>query len=113
MRRVLIGEFESILWLGLREVLTEKGCDVVAEATSANHMMDRMVEARADVVVIDMDAEDGQELIGTISQAYPSVTLIALSMATPAMKVYPSSNHEESYVSELNPGRLIQAVTEH
>ena len=112
MKRVLIGQFGSIVRLGLRELLeSEDGCDVVAEENGDDRVLDRLLYALPDVVVLDLDDEPGAaQLVNAITSGFPAVTVIACSSQRPAMRVFPSFHHGESYLSELSPELLIEAV---
>jgi DNA-binding NarL/FixJ family response regulator len=112
VKRVLIGQFGSIVRLGLRELLeNEDGCDVVAEESGEDEVLDRLLAALPDVVVLDLDDEPGAaHLVRTITSGFPAVTIIACSSQRPAMQVFPSFHRGESYTSELSPELLIEAV---
>ena len=110
MPRVLIGDFGAIARLGLREFLDEQGFEVVAEDTEAERIIDRLTEFRPDVVVVDLDNDDGTDLASRISSDFPAVKVIACSSEEPTMRVYPPFHWGESYLSELTPSLLAETV---
>lgn len=112
MKRVLIGEFGSIVRLGLRELLeAEESCDVVAEDNGGDAVMERLISALPDVVVLDLDGGDGAAaLVDEITTDFPAVTIIACSSDQPRMKVFPPFHRGESYTAPLSRDLLIEAV---
>lgn len=112
MKRVLIGEFGSIVRLGLRELLeADDGCDVVAEDSGTQAVMDRLLDALPDVVVLDLDDGNGAAtLVEEITTDFPAVKIIACSSEQPRMKVFPPFHRGESYTAPLSRELLIEAV---
>lgn len=111
MPRVLIGDFGAIARLGLREFLDEEGFDLVAEegGTGAD-VLARLTEVRPDVVVIDLDDEDGLANAERIVSEFPAVKVIACSSREPKMRVFPPFHHGESYLSPLSRTLLAETV---
>jgi len=107
---VLIGDFGAIARLGLREFLDEQGFEVVAEEEAADNLMDRVTEARPEVVVLNLDQQGDLDVAARIAAYFPAVKVIACSSKEPTMRVYPPFHHGESYVSELSRDLLAQAV---
>lgn len=65
---MLIGDFGVIAQLGLLNILAELKFDMVAEKTDPERFLDRVREVGPDVVVLDLDAEEGPELARSIAQ---------------------------------------------
>ena len=87
MTRVLIGDFGSVLRLGLKELLDEEGFDVVAESTVSLGTLDRLVQSLPDIVVLELEA--GVGLATRIARDYPAVKVIACSSVEPRMRIFP------------------------
>ena len=110
MPRVLIGDFGAIARMGLREFLDKEGFTVVAEAGGTQTVLDQLTQLRPDVVVVDLDADEGVDVAAHIASQFPAVKVIACSSDQPTMRVFPPFHHGESYVSELSPELLAEAV---
>lgn len=109
--RVLIGGMGAITRLGLREYFEDGGVDVVAEEVDTGQVLERMVEALPDVVVLDLDAVESAEIARSLALQFPSVKVIACSGLQPAMRVFPPFHRGESYDVPLDAASLIDAVT--
>ena len=98
--------------LGLRELIgSADGCDVVAEPTDEEGIMDRLLEARPDVVLLDLEeGRSSNRLARAISSGFPAVMVIACSSDEPKMRVFPPYHHGESYVARLSPEALLETV---
>lgn len=110
MPRVLMGEFDAVVRLGLREIFDRDGSDVTTDETATSNILDRLVETLPDVVLLDLDNDGIDELARQIACRYPAVKVIACSSAKPAMRIFPPFHHGESYVSDLSPALLVDAV---
>lgn len=108
MRRVLMGDFSALHRLGLQEILRCDGIELV-ETTGAD-VVDRLVEALPDVIVLDLDQRDVLDLVRRIVYLFPSVTVVACSSAQPLMRVFPPLHYGESYTTELDPALLASVV---
>jgi DNA-binding NarL/FixJ family response regulator len=108
--RVLIGDFGAIARLGLQRFRDEEGFEVVAEPGASQGLLDRLAEASPDVVVIDLDEEAASALAAWVASRFPAVKVIACSSREPLMRVYPPFHRGESYVCELSPRLLAEAV---
>jgi CheY-like chemotaxis protein len=105
-----MGDFGAILRLGLWEILEGTGRDLVTEVSATAELMERLVATVPDVVVLDMDTEGIEELAARIAQDYPAVKIIACSSVAPVMRIFPPFHHGESYLSDLSPDLLVEAV---
>src|SRR5688500_5944348 len=79
MRRVLIGDFGVVARMGLRGLLDEEGLEVLEAAEMRPGITPRPGQIQPDVVLLDLDAEDGPELAVRISSAFPAMKVIACS----------------------------------
>lgn len=110
MRRVLLGHFGNIVRLGLDELLRDEGCEVVAEDDMGDALVDRLVNALPDVVVLDLDDRNGQETARAISAAFPAVKVVAFSADGSTMQIFPAFHRGESYSVQLSPEVLLETV---
>lgn len=110
MRRVLLGHFGNIVRLGLDELLREQGCEVVADDGQGEALVDRLVNALPDVVVLDLDDQDGGDTARAISAAFPAVKVVAFSADGLTMQIFPAFHRGESYAVELSPEVLLETV---
>lgn len=110
MARVLLGDFGAIVRLGLRDVLEERQA-LVAEDAPADEILARLVGFMPDAVVLDLDVADTPHLAQRICERFPAVTIIACSSQRPEMRIFPPFHHGESYISELTPVSLVEAVS--
>jgi CheY-like chemotaxis protein len=108
MTRVLMGNFSALHRLGFEEILRGDGIELV-ETTDAD-VVDRLVEALPDVVVLDLDQHDVLELVHRIVHQFPTVKVVACSSAHPMMRIFPPLHYGESYTTELEPALLTSAI---
>jgi AmiR/NasT family two-component response regulator len=99
MRRVLIGDFGVVARMGLRGLLDEEGLEVLEAAEMRPGITPRPGQIQPDVVLLDLDAEDGPELAVRISSAFPAMKVIACSSDEPIMRVFPPFHYGESYIA--------------
>ena len=109
MARVLLGDFGAIVRLGLWDIFEERA-DLVTEETATSDIVESMLVMLPDVVVLDLDTAGVEELARRIAVDFPAVKVIACSSARPEMKVFPPFHHGESYLAELDPTLLVEAV---
>ncbi len=108
MRRVLVGDFAALQQLGYRDLLLTEGMEVVE--TAGHDVVDRLVEAVPDAVLLDGDGEGSWELVDRIVHDFPSVTVITCSSQSPTMRVFPPQHYGESYTTRLEPALLTSAI---
>jgi DNA-binding NarL/FixJ family response regulator len=107
MSRVLIGEFNPVMRLGLRDLLTEAGCEVVAEDINDDYdLVDRLSYTLPDVLLLDLDDE---ELARAVSVAYPGIKVIACAPSGESMRIFPRFHHGESFLTTMSVEFLIDA----
>jgi hypothetical protein len=107
--RVLIGEFGAIFRAGLADLLAEAGCDILPDDGASGGILERLVDCKPDVVILDLDRPGVEEVARSLSTVRPAVTVIACSSAAMEMRVYPPFHGGESYLSHLSPDRLVRA----
>jgi len=108
--RVLIGDFGAIVRLGLREIFDAEELDLVAEEAVTGDILERLVAALPDVVMLDLDTDGAEALALHIAREFPAVKVIACSSMRPTMRVFPPFHYGESYLATLSPAVLVDAV---
>lgn len=96
--------------MGLGEMLREGGCELVAEEATDDRLVERLVGALPDIVMLDLGTDRGDELARAISAAFPSVKVIAFSVDRHVMQVYPPFHRGEYYTAALDTDRLAETI---
>ena len=108
MTRVLMGDFEALHRLGLEQILRVDGIELVD--TRGSDVLDRLLEALPDVIVLDLDKGTTVDLVRVIVHRFPAVKIVACSSSHPTMRVFPPLHYGEFYESELDAALLTSAV---
>lgn len=108
MTRVLIGDFAAVQQLGYRDLLLSEGLEVLE--AEGHDLVEVLVEALPDVVVLDSDDEASPRLVDRIVHEFPAVKVITCSSQQPTMRVFPPQHYGESYSSPLEPALLTSAI---
>jgi DNA-binding NarL/FixJ family response regulator len=108
MTRVLMGDFEALHRLGLEQILRVDGIELVD--TAGTNVLDRLLEALPDVIVLDLDKQSTGALVREIVHRYPRVKVVACSSQEPMMRIFPPLHYGEFYESDLDPALLTSAV---
>ena len=104
-----MGDFDALYRLGFTDILTADGAVRLLEARAPD-LVDRLLEALPDVVVLDEDKSDTVGLVQRIVHEFPSIRVIACSSERPTMRIFPAFHHGESYTSPLEPALLQREV---
>lgn len=108
MTRVLIDQFDSIMGLGLRELLEGDGVEVLDQESGP--VLDRLSSRLPDVVVIDLDAEDAAVQAEMICRRYPTIQVIGCSATGTRMRVFPRFSQGDSFTVLLSPEEFKKAI---
>jgi DNA-binding NarL/FixJ family response regulator len=108
MRRVLMGDFDAIYRLGFQDILSSQAVELIE--ASAVGVLDRLVEARPDVVVLDQEKADTDGLVQRIVHDFPAIRVITCSSGKPVMRIFPSFHRGESYTRPLEPALFEREV---
>ena len=104
MIRVLVADDHTLVRAGMVRILTESGlCEVVAEASDGREAVDRAIETRPHVVVLDitMPRLNGIELTKRIRQELPHTSVILISSYTEdAYRLMASDSGADAFVSK-------------
>lgn len=86
--RVLLGDLEPIMVVGLRRVLAEDGFDVVGAEEDYERIVAAAERLRPDVVVLDLDAAGGEGLGREIRLASPGTKVVLWARNESVMEVH-------------------------
>ena len=84
--RVLLGNLEPVVRLGMARALEEQGCEVVGGDT-AGDVVSQAQLLRPDAVVLDLDHGSSQELVLLVQSASPRSKLILWTRDEDVMEV--------------------------
>jgi DNA-binding NarL/FixJ family response regulator len=107
--RVLINDFDTIVGLGLRDVLTDRGCEVVTGRATLTPAM--LADLRPDAIVVDMDDTEVTAAAEALIDEFPGIRIVECSSAQPVMRVFPAYRFGKSLDLPLDPDTLYDAVT--
>jgi hypothetical protein len=109
MTRVLISAFDTIVGLGLCDLLVDRGCEVLTNHRSLTPEL--IDDLRPDALIVDMDdcavSAAAEELI----DRYPGIPIVQCSSASPVMRVFPAYRFGKSIDLPLSAESLVSAVT--
>lgn len=101
MRRVLVGDFDALYRLGFSDILASKAVEMIGP--TADGVLDTLVAARPDVVVLDQEKDDTEDLVRRIVHDFPAIRVITCSSGHPTMRIFPAFHRGESYSRPLEP----------
>lgn len=83
-KKVIITDDSKFMRDTLRQILSENGCEVIAEAADGNELMDILKIKKADLVILDvkMPKMDGVEALKLIRRDYPDMKVMMCSAIT-------------------------------
>jgi DNA-binding NarL/FixJ family response regulator len=108
MTRVLMGDFEALHRLGLEQILRVDGIELVD--TDGGEVLDRLLEALPDVIVLDLDKVSTGDIVRVIVHRFPRVKVVACSSQHPLMRIFPPLHYGEFYETDLDAALLTSAV---
>ena len=106
--RVLLGELEPMVRVGMTRVLVEGGADVLPEADGRDGVVDRAAAELPDVVVL---AEWAYSLGEAVRRAAPAAKVIVWSSDETSMTVYDPGAVTPRRVSSAAPEALVEELS--
>src|SRR4051794_9691293 len=85
MVTVALGEFGAVLRLGLRAVLADAGCRVLADGASGDELAALLRSRRVDAVLLSLDAATGDG--PRLARRHPDARVIECSAERPVMRL--------------------------
>jgi DNA-binding NarL/FixJ family response regulator len=77
----MLVEASEALRIGLSMIFSlDRSLEIVAEADSAQHVLQLVAEHAPDVVVLDVDMQDGDDTVAQLAQAHPNVRIVVLTI---------------------------------
>jgi chemotaxis response regulator CheB len=108
VRRILFGDFGGVVRAGFDDVLRGQRVEVLRR--DGRDLLDGLLDALPDVVVLDLDAAATQGLVDRLVREFPALKVVVCSSCRPLMRVYPPFHHGESYQVPLEPDALMSAL---
>ncbi len=108
MTRVLISEFESIVGLGLCDLLIDRGCEVLTNRRSLTAEL--IDDLRPDALIVDMDDRAASAAAEQLIGRFPGIPIVQCSSANPVMRVFPAYRFGKSIDLPLSAESLVSAV---
>ncbi len=113
--RVYITDDHQIVRRGIRQLLsTEKGIEVIGEASNGKEAIADMEKLKPDIVLMDlvMPVMDGIEAIRQIKAGYPSIQILVLTSFATDDKVFPAikAGALGYLIKDTSPDELINAI---
>ncbi len=112
--RVMLVDDHAIVREGLRNLLTQPGIEVIAEAECGNEAISRVAELQPDVMLLDirMKNGDGLQCLPGIKAASPTTAVIMLTTyANPGYLARAIEGGAAGYLSkETDPDQIVRAV---
>jgi AmiR/NasT family two-component response regulator len=91
--RILLGNLEPIMLVGLCRVLAEEGMNVVGQEQALDQILGEAKRLQPDVIVLDLDSARGTSLTDAVRRAAPMAKLILWARDETLMEVLdPSSD---------------------
>lgn len=117
MTSILVADDHEMIRQGVRSVLESKaGWTVCAEATTGQEAVDKALELKPDVVVMDfaMPGLNGLEATRLIRQAFPQTEVVILTMHdSDQLALATWDAGARAYVSKTDVGRTLVSAVEH
>ena len=97
--RILLGNLEPIMLVGLRRVLSEEGMDVVGQQQAPDEILGEAERLQPDVIVLDLDSARGGSLAGGLRRVAPDAKLIFWARDETLMEVLDPSSSDVRVVA--------------
>ena len=85
--RVLLGNLEPLVRIGMARALHDYGCELVGDPNGSADIVGQAEHLRPDAVVLDLDHAQSQQLVRLVQSASPSTKLILWARDEDVMEV--------------------------
>ena len=109
--RILLGNLEPMMLIGLRRVLAEEGMLVVGEEQAADQILDEAERLQPDIIVLDLDSTHGAQLTEDVRSVAPTAKLIFWARDETLMEVLDPSARNARVVAPTAPEELRGELT--
>jgi len=111
--RVLLGNLDPMLLVGLRRVLDEDGVDVVGQEPTPRGVVAQAGRLQPDVVLLDLDRVAGEDLGHQIQDVAPRAKVILWASDETLMEILDPSTDDTRLVAIAGSGELRHELTSH
>lgn len=101
--RILLGNLEPIMLVGLRRVLDEEGVDVVGQEQAIDQILGEAERLQPDVILLDLDTGRGGTVTEDVRRAAPNAKLIFWARDETLMEVLDPSCIDARVVAVTAP----------
>ena len=108
--RILLGNLEPIMLVGLRRLFAEEGVDVVGQEHALERLLDEAARLQPDVIVLDLDSAGGM-LAAAVRRAAPKAKLIFWARDETLMEVLDPASSDSRVVALAAPAGLHSELT--
>ena len=109
--RILLGNLEPIMLVGLRGVLSEEGMDVVGQEQAHDQILEKAARLQPDVIVLDLDSPRRGTLTDGIRRVAPNAKVVFWARDETLMEVLDPSAIDARVVALTAPARLRVELT--
>ena len=109
--RIIIGNLEPILALGLNRVLSEDGLEVLAQESDAARIVTEAGRLEPDAVVLDLNHEEAASVAHRVRRASPSTKVVLWARDETVMEILDPSSDSARLVAVSGPKDLSNELT--
>lgn len=109
--RILLGNLEPIMLVGLRRVLDEAGLEVVGQEHLPDRILGEAARLQPDVIVLDLDSARGGTLAEAAHRVAPKAKLIFWARDETLMEVVDPAAGDSRVVALAAPAGLHRELT--
>jgi DNA-binding NarL/FixJ family response regulator len=108
--RVLLGNLEPVVRLGMGAVLAEDGIEVIGEETRPQAIVLLAGQLRPDAVVLDLEQVESRELGARVRAAAPDTTVVFWTRDEHTMEVIAPGGDAPRRIADPAPDELRSAL---
>jgi len=109
--RIIIGNLEPILALGLNRVLSEDGLEVLAQESDAARIVTEAGRLVPDAVVLDLNHEEAATVARRVRRASPATKVVLWARDETVMEILDPSSDSARLVAVSGPKDLSNELT--
>jgi DNA-binding NarL/FixJ family response regulator len=109
--RVLLGNLEPMVRLGMSTVLAEEGIDIVGSEPRANALVLVAGRLRPDAVVLDLARTESRDLAVRVREASPQATVLLWTRDEDVMEVVAPGDARPRRVASPEREALVSALS--
>jgi AmiR/NasT family two-component response regulator len=109
--RILLGNLEPLMLVGLRRILAEEGLDVVGQEHLVERILGEAARLQPDVIVLDLDSARGGMLAVAARRAAPRAKLIFWARDETLMEILDPASSDSRVVTLAAPAGLHRELT--